>query len=88
MDGRLIVALSMFGLVMGIATVFVIPSSIEPICWLAIFVVSAYVIAKKAPGKLFLHGFVVSLVNCVWITSAHMVFAGSYLARHANEVAM
>jgi hypothetical protein len=88
LDVKLILALSMFGLAMGIATVFVIPSNIEPAFWLAIFVVCAYVIAKKAPGKLFLHGFLVSLVNCVWITGAHIALADTYLSRHANEAAM
>jgi hypothetical protein len=87
-DGKLILALSMFGLAMGIATVFVIPSNIEPIFWLAIFVVCAYVIAKKAPGKYFLHGFLVSLVNSVWITGAHIALVASYLPRHPNEAAM
>jgi hypothetical protein len=87
-DGKLILALSMFGLAMGIATVFVIPSNIEPVFWLAIFVVCAYVIAKKAPGKLFLHGFLVSLVNSVWITGAHIALVSSYLPRHPNEAAM
>src|SRR6516162_9178944 len=88
LDLKLILGLSLFGLAMGIATVFVIPSNIEPAFWLAIFVVCAYVIAKKAPGKYFLHGFLVSLVNCVWITGAHIALASPYLARHANEAQM
>ena len=41
MDLRLVLALSMFGLAMGILTVFVIPSAVEPFLWLAIFVVGA-----------------------------------------------
>jgi uncharacterized membrane protein len=88
LDGKLILALSAFGLAMGIATVFVIPSSIEPFVWLAIFVVCAYVIARRAPGKYFLHGFLVSLVNAVWVSSAHMLFFESYFARHPQEAAM
>jgi hypothetical protein len=88
LDWRLIFQLSLFGLAMAIATVFVIPSSVEPIFWLAIFVTCAYLIAKKAPGKFFLHGFLVSLVNCFWITTAHIVLADSYLARHPNEAEM
>jgi hypothetical protein len=88
LDFRLVLALSMFGLVMGIATVFVIPSTIEPIFWLAIFLVCAYTIARRAPRAFFLHGFLVSLVNSVWITSAHIALVDSYLARHANEAAM
>jgi hypothetical protein len=88
MNIKLILALSLFGLAMGIATVFVIPSKIEPVFWLIIFLVSAWLIAKRAPGKYFLHGFLVSLVNCVWITGAHILLAGPYLQRHADEAAM
>jgi hypothetical protein len=88
LDLRLVVTLSLFGLAMGVATVFVIPSNVEPIFWLAIFGVCAFVIAKRAPGRPFVHGLSVSLVNCFWITSAHILLADSYLPRHPNEVAM
>jgi hypothetical protein len=88
LDTRLILALSMFGLAMGVATVFVIPSSIEPVLWLAIFVVCAYAIARRAPSRFFLHGFLVSIANSVWITGAHIALAGSYLSRHPDEAAM
>ena len=88
LNGKLILALSMFGLAMGIATVFVIPSNIEPVFWLAIFLVCAYLIAKRARGRFFLHGFLVSVVNSVWITSAHVLLFESYIARHAQEATM
>jgi hypothetical protein len=88
LDLKLILSLSLFGLAMGIATVFVIPSSVEPVFWLGIFLVCAYLVAKKAPGKLFLHGFLVSIVNSIWITSAHIALVDSYLPRHPDEAAM
>lgn len=78
----------MFGLAMAIATVYVIPSNIEWIFWLAIFLVNAFLIAKNTSGKYFLHGFLVSLANCVWITSAHVLLYSSYIANHAEEAAM
>jgi hypothetical protein len=53
---KLIGQLSLFGLAMGIATVFLIPSSIEPLFWLGIFCISAYLIAAKSFGVYFLHG--------------------------------
>ena len=46
MNWKLIFGLSLFGLAMAIATVFVIPSKIEPFFWLAIFIICAIVIAK------------------------------------------
>ncbi|HTR81594.1 MAG TPA: hypothetical protein VMM58_08180 [Bacteroidota bacterium] len=88
MNIKLILQLSLFGLAMGIATVFWIPSNIEPAFWLIIFLICSYLIAKKCSGKYFLNGFLVSIVNCVWITSAHMIFYQAYLADHAQEAAM
>ncbi len=87
-DFKLIFMLSLFGMVMGVGTVFVIPSKIEPLCWLAIFALCAFVIAKRARGKPFLHGFLLSLANCVWITGAHVLLADAYVARHPEEAAM
>jgi len=88
MNLRLILALSMFGLAMGIASVFVIPPSVEPIFWLVIFLFCAFVIARRAPGKPFLHGLCVGLANSVWITAAHVIFFDAYVAGHAKEAAM
>jgi hypothetical protein len=88
MSWKLIFALSLFGLAMGIATVFAIKSDIEPYAWLGIFVVCAFVIAKRARGKHFLHGLCVGLVNGVWVTGAHLAFFNAYVAEHAREAAM
>src|SRR5262249_48963111 len=82
MNWKLIFLLSLFGLAMGLGTVSLIPSTIEPICWLVVFLVSAFFVAKNAPGKYFLHGFFVSLVNCVWVTGAHAIFFYQYVAAH------
>lgn len=87
MQTKLILQLSLFGLVMAIGTVFVI-SAVEPFLWLPIFLVCAYVIAKKCEGKYFLHGFLTSLVNCVWIVGVHVLLFDAYAARHAAEMAM
>jgi len=88
MNWKLILQLSLFGLVMGVATVFFISSSVEPFCWLAVFLISAYAIARGAPGRPFLHGVYVGLANSVWVTGAHILLADQYLARHAREAAM
>ena len=88
MNWKLIFQLSLFGLAMAIATVFVIPSNIEPLFWLVIFLLCAGLIAQKAPGYYFLHGFLTSLVNCVWITGVHVLLFDQYMARHAEEARM
>jgi hypothetical protein len=88
MNWKLIFTLSLFGLVMALATVSLIPSKIEPAFWLVIFLICAYFIAKRAPSKYFLHGFLVSIVNSVWITLAHIMNYDTYIANHAEEVKM
>jgi hypothetical protein len=88
MNWKLVLQLSIFGLGMALGTVFVVPSKVEPIFWLAIFLGCAVLIARRAPGRPFLHGFCTSLVNCVWITSAHILFFDTYVAGHAQEAAM
>jgi hypothetical protein len=88
MNFRLIFLLSLFGLAMAFATVYWIPSTIEPIFWLMIFLVCAFIIARQAPGQYFLHGFLVSLFNSIWITAVHIALADTYLPRHPQEVVM
>jgi hypothetical protein len=88
MNWKLILQLSFFGLIMAFATISLIPEKVEPAFWLVIFVFCAFVIAKAAPGKYFLHGFMVSIFNCVWITAAHCFFYDSYTAHHPDMAAM
>ncbi|HWZ34994.1 MAG TPA: hypothetical protein VNW51_02490 [Mucilaginibacter sp.] len=88
MNWKLIFQLSAFGLIMAFATISLIPEKAEPAFWVVIFVFCAIVIARVAPGKYFLHGFCVSLVNCIWITGAHIIFYASYVAHHADMAAM
>lgn len=82
MNWKLIIQLSVFGLIMAIATVFLIPEKIEPVFWIAIFLFCAYMIAKVCTGKYFLQGFLLSLFNCVWVTAAHVVFYSTYIVNH------
>ena len=88
MNWKLILQLSLFGLVMAIATVFWIPGNIEFIFWLPIFIICAYIIAKQCSSKYFLHGFLVSIFNSFWITTAHIIFSTTYLAHHQQEMEM
>lgn len=88
MNWKLILQLSLFGLAMGLATVFFIPSNIEPLFWLVIFIICAYLIARQVPSRSFLHGLLLGLVNSVWITASHIIFFSQYIATHAQEAGM
>jgi uncharacterized membrane protein len=88
MNWKLIVQLSVLGLAMGVATVFVIPSSIEPLFWLAVFGISAYFIARRTARRPFLHGLLVGVANSVWVTASHVLLFNQYIANHPQEAAM
>ena len=86
MNWKLICSLSLFGLFMAFATVYFIPSNVELFCWIVIFIICAVIIGKNAPGKYFAHGFMVSIVNCIWITSAHVLLYDKYIIKHQDEL--
>ena len=69
---RLIFILSFCALGMAVGTVSAIPSNVEPVIWLAIFVICAFVIARYRSRRHFLHGLLLGLVSSVWATSAHI----------------
>jgi hypothetical protein len=83
MNWKIIVQLSLFGLIMAFGSIALIPQNIEPAFWLIIFGFCALVIAKVCAGKYFLHGFLVSMVNCIWITAVHIYFYQTYINHHA-----
>ena len=88
MNWKLILTLSIFGLAMAIATISLIPSNIEPVFWLIIFLICAYIIAKRVERGHFWHGFLVSIVNSVWITTAHASMFDTYTANHPEMLKM
>jgi hypothetical protein len=88
MNWKLIFVLSLFGLAMGVLTVFVIPSKVEPVFWLAIFCLSAFLIARDRATGHFVHGLMVGIVNSVWVTCTQIVLLHQYIAHHPKEVEM
>jgi hypothetical protein len=88
MNLKLILQLSMFGLIMALATISLIPEKIEFLFWLLIFGFCAYTLAKVGSGRYFLHGFVLSLFNSLWLTIAHLLFFSTYMAHHPGVAAM
>jgi hypothetical protein len=85
MNWKLIFALSLFGLAMAVASLFGL-GMIEPLLWLVIFIIYAWLIATRAPGKYFLHGFLVSVVNSIWITAIHAAFFTTYVTNNPQMV--
>ena len=87
MNWRLLLYLSLFGFVMAIATISFIPMGIEPILWLFIFGFCAYSIAKHCNDRYFFHGFMLSIINCIYIVAFHTAFWDSYSSAHSEMIA-
>ena len=87
MNLKLVLQLSVFGLIMAFATVSLIPDVAESFFWLVIFIICAYLIAKRCTGRYFLHGFLTSIFNSIWITLVHFFFYNSYVQHHAAMAA-
>lgn len=88
MNWKLIFQLSVFGLIMAFTTVWLIPEKIEPVFWVLIFIFCAWVIVRSHTGKYFLHGFLLSLVNCIYITGVHIIFYTDYITNHPGIAKM
>jgi len=88
MNWKLIFQLSLFGLAMGLGTVFFISSTTEPFFWLVISIISAYLIATRAADRYFLHGVALGVANSIWVTGAHVLLFARYIAGHPREAAM
>jgi hypothetical protein len=88
MNWKTILLLSMFGIAMGLGTVFFVPTSVEPVLWLIIFLVSAYVVARNCEQLPFLSGLLVGLFDSLLKTGVHMIFFDAYVARHSHEIDM
>ena len=88
MNWKLIFSLSLFGLFMAVGTVYFIPSNIEPVFWIAILLIDAFLIAKFASGKYFMHGLLTCLGNCIWVTGTHVLLFSAYIVGHADEMKM
>src|SRR5216117_2752181 len=84
MNVRLILTLSLFGLLVGIGSIVgLIPSGWELAVWAVIALISAGVLARQAPGKFFLHGFLTGFVAGAVSTLCQALFMNQYLAHNA-----
>jgi len=88
MNWKLIFALSLFGIAMAFASTYGMTGKMEPLIWLVIFIINGLIIVRNAPGNYFLHGFLVSVVNGVWIGIIHASMFTTYMANNPDMVEM
>jgi hypothetical protein len=85
---KLIFGLSLIGLGMALATTYVVPMEVERWLWIVIMLFNIVMIVKFCSGKYFLNGFLVSIANCVWITSVHILLMDTYISNNPSYLDM
>ena len=85
MNWKLIFGLSLLGLAMAFATVYVIPNNIAIFLWIAIYIFCAFVIAKQTfdarkPARKYWHAVAVGYLFCIYVGTVHFIFFDMYVA--------
>jgi hypothetical protein len=86
MNWRLIISLSLLGIVFGVASVFGFTSGLEWFTWLCIGVYSAWKFARRSRDELFLHGFYLGILAGCFSSIIQALFISSYLANNPRMV--
>ncbi len=87
MNWRLILILSTPGVVMGVAAVWGLTQGREAPFWLAIGLVTALLIARKAPGEPFQHGLLAGIFTAVVAGLIQVTLFDTYLANNDQTAA-
>jgi len=81
MNFKLILLLSLFGLVIGITNTFFLQAvTILPLFWILAFTVSPYIIAKKLNSDYFNNAMLLGALYWVWIGGLNLIFFKYYNA--------
>jgi len=84
MNVRLVLALSLLGVVMGALGVFGVVPDWHLAIWLGIALASGVIVARGAPGKFFLHGLAAGFVAMCLSTLVELAFLPQYLAHNTH----
>jgi hypothetical protein len=86
MNWRLIVTLSLLGIIFGIASVFGFTSGREWLAWLCIGIYSAWRFARRSREELFLHGFNLGILAGFFSSVIQALFISVYLSNNPRMV--
>jgi hypothetical protein len=86
MNWRLILSLSLLGIVLGIASVFGFTSGREWLAWLCIGAYSAWKFATRSREELFLHGFYLGILTGCFSSVVQALFISTFLANNPRMV--
>jgi hypothetical protein len=84
---RLILLLALTGIAVGVSTILgLVHSGTEFLVWIGLALVFAYVIARGAPKRPFLHGFLTGFIGSMLATIVQCIFFDGYLETNPQAV--
>jgi hypothetical protein len=86
MNWKIILGLSLFGILMGILNVFGLTGGLEWILWLIIALISAIVIEKSAPKLHVTSGFLVGFLDTLFNGIITAIFWEKYLLQNPDAL--
>ncbi len=86
MNWRLILSLSLLGIVLGVVSVVGFTSGREWFAWLCIGVYSAWKFASRSREELFLHGFYLGIFTGCFNSVIQALFISTYLTNNPRMV--
>jgi len=86
MNWRLILSLSLLGIVLGIASVFGFTSEREWLAWLCIGLYAGWKFSRRSREELFLHGFYLGILAGCFSSVIQALFISTYLAHNPQMV--
>jgi hypothetical protein len=77
----------LIGTTIGLATVFMVPSSFEIIVWLVLVFVLSIFAKTKFKVKIYTNTFLLAALCGMFVTLTHLFFLDNYLQSHQSEIA-
>ncbi len=84
---RIILALSLPGLLLSLLGIFVLSRRAEGALWLALWALTAIFIARRTIEGPLILGFLAGFAQQVWAAAAHQIFFGTFLEHRPDEAA-
>jgi hypothetical protein len=79
MNWKIILLLSLFGVVMGIASLFGISQGVEWILWIIIAFASAFILSVNVTNKFFAHALFIGLLDGIYPSVIQLAFFDTYI---------
>lgn len=87
MNWKLILLLSLSGILIGLANVYVIPAKYSAVVEMPVYLGCAYVLARVQERKHFVHGVVVGVICAILATAVRIVLVEQYLTHQYVDAA-